>query len=51
MKQQNGTHQPRNTNFWLEYVISANGSLVVCGGGLDSCDPLMKGIVTYGYPV
>ena len=31
-------------------IYSGNGKLVVWVGGLDSWDPLMKGIVTSGHP-
>ena len=36
--------------FFLEEMISTNGWLLAWIGGLDSWDPLMKWIVTWGYP-
>ena len=40
-------------NSWLflcRALYTVNGKLLVLVGGLDSWDPLMKGIVTNGYP-
>ena len=41
-----------NAEAWKKMTIdqSTNGSLLVWVGGLDSWNPLMKGIVTWVYP-
>ena len=35
--------------FWDDFC-STNGQLVAWVGGLDSCDPLVKGIAAWVYP-